>query len=135
MCRSKLTSRCLDIRVCDQLSWSASFEANPKCSGGFIFGGSAAPQYNLSFIVENSVKIGKPIIGVSINYRVSAWGWMFSNETLVAGVTNLGARDARLALQWLQENVVAFGGDPTKVTVWGESAGAGIATLQTTAFG
>ena len=81
------------------------------------------------------MNIGKPFIGVSLNYRVSAWGWMFSNETIATGVSNLGARDARLALQWIQDNIDAFGGDPTKVTVWGESAGAGVSTMQATAFG
>lgn len=79
--------------------------------------------------------IGKPFIGVSINYRVSAWGWLFSNETRAEGVTNLGLRDQRLALAWVQENIAAFGGDPSKVTIWGESAGAGSVSAQTMAFG
>lgn len=80
-------------------------------------GGSRDRRYNLSFIVENSVEIGKPIIGVSINYRLSAWGFLQSQEVSGSGNTNMGLRDQRLALHWLQENLQAFGGDPSKVTV------------------
>ena len=41
--------------------------------GGFFEGGSPDKRYNLSFIVQNGVEIDKPFIGVSINYRLSAW--------------------------------------------------------------
>ncbi|KAL3429484.1 Alpha/Beta hydrolase protein [Aspergillus tetrazonus] len=92
--------------------------------GGFSNGGGGDQRYNLSFIVEQSVKIGKPIIGVSINYRLSLWGFLHSNEVVGEGITNLGLRDQRLALHWVQENIAAFGGDPGKVTIFGESAGA-----------
>lgn len=64
------------------------------------------------------------MIAVSLQYRLSNWGWMFSEELSAAGAGNLGLRDQRLALRWIQENIGAFGGDPAKVTVWGESAGA-----------
>ena len=61
--------------------------------------------------MENAQKIGKPIIGVSINYRLSAWGFMSgSEEVRDTGNLNLGLRDQRLALQWVQENIEAFGG-------------------------
>ena len=68
--------------------------------------------------------MGQPIIGITINYRVSAWGWLQSQEVAATGERNWGLRDQRLALQWIQENIAAFGGDPNKVTIWGESAGA-----------
>jgi carboxylesterase type B len=87
-------------------------------------GGGADQRYNLSFIVEQSVRIGKPIIGVSINYRLSLWGFTSSNELADEGLLNIGLKDQRLALHWVQENIKAFGGDPKKVTVFGESAGA-----------
>ncbi|KAL2854322.1 Alpha/Beta hydrolase protein [Aspergillus pseudoustus] len=103
--------------------------------GGFSNGGGGDQRYNLSFIVEQSVKIGKPIIGVSINYRLSLWGFLHSNEVVGEGITNLGLRDQRLALQWVQENIAAFGGDPKKVTIWGESAGAASVGFQLTAYG
>ena len=64
----------------------------------------------MSFIVQNSVAIGKPIIGVSINYRLSAWGFLYSREMQGSGETNLGLRDQRLALHYLQENIEGFGG-------------------------
>jgi carboxylesterase type B len=86
--------------------------------GGLTMGGSRDLRYNLSFIVENSVKIGKPIMGVSLNYRLAGWGFLASDEVMGSGNTNIGFRDQRLALHWLQENIAAFGGDPCKVTIW-----------------
>lgn len=65
----------------------------------------------MSYMVKNSVEIGKPIIGVSINYRLSAWGFLSGAQELVdEGSTNAGIRDQRLALHWVQENIEAFGG-------------------------
>lgn len=59
--------------------------------------------------------MNKPIITVTLNYRMSGWGWLWSDDVQAEGVTNLGWRDTRLALTWLQENIAAFGGDPSKV--------------------
>jgi len=61
-------------------------------------------------MVKNAVAIGKPIITVSINYRLSTWGFISSKEVVASGNTNMGLRDQRLALHWVKENIVAFGG-------------------------
>ncbi|KAF5718612.1 carboxylesterase family [Fusarium mundagurra] len=92
--------------------------------GGFFQGATQDKRYNLSFIVQQSVEIGQPIIGVSVQYRLSAWGFLLGKEVQASGQTNLGLRDQRLAMHWIQENIASFGGDPRKVTLWGESAGA-----------
>ncbi|KYK54974.1 carboxylesterase family protein [Drechmeria coniospora] len=102
--------------------------------GGLLVGGSADKRYNLSFIVERSVDMGTPIIGVSLNYRLSAYGFLPGREALNAGATNIGFRDQRLALRWLQENIDAFGGSPEKVTIFGESAGAESVSAQVLAY-
>ncbi|KAG9197979.1 hypothetical protein G6514_000626, partial [Epicoccum nigrum] len=102
--------------------------------GTFTNGGGADQRYNLSFIVEQSVKIGKPIIGVSINYRLSFWGFTSSNELADDGLLNIGLRDQRKALHWVQENIKAFGGDHKKVTIFGESAGAASIGFHLTAY-
>uniref|UniRef100_H3H9Q3 Carboxylic ester hydrolase n=1 Tax=Phytophthora ramorum TaxID=164328 RepID=H3H9Q3_PHYRM len=65
-----------------------------------------------------------PFIGVSINYRLQAFGFLWGTAVKEAGVSNLGLKDQHLALHWVQENIAAFGGDTSKVTIWGESAGA-----------
>lgn len=102
--------------------------------GGFDAGGSADPRYNTSYLVNASTTIGKPIIAVSINYRVGGWGFLGSKEVAAAGSSNIGLFDQRLALKWVQENIGAFGGDPTKVTVGGESAGGFSTGYHLTAF-
>jgi carboxylesterase type B len=66
-----------------------------SCRGGWFEGTSLDPRYNLSFIVEQSALINKPIIGVSISYRVSGWGWLYSKDIVREGVANLGLRDQR----------------------------------------
>ncbi|ENH69467.1 Lipase 4 [Fusarium oxysporum f. sp. cubense race 1] len=103
--------------------------------GGLVGGFSGDPSSNLSYIIDESVKLGSPIIGVSINYRLGAWGYLWSSAVKAAGVGNNGFRDQRLALQWVQENIAAFGGDPDKVTIWGQSGGARSVASQLTAFG
>lgn len=73
--------------------------------GGFTSGSASDPQYNLSYIVDQSVKIGRPMIATSINYRLHCWGFMWSKEIQQVGAGNLGLRDQRLALHWIQESM------------------------------
>lgn len=103
--------------------------------GSLANGGSSDPRYNMSFIVEQSVRMGTPFIAASINYRLHAWGFLWSDEMKKAGAGNLGFRDQRLALQWVRENIGAFRGDPDKVTLWGESAGGRSVATQMLAYG
>jgi carboxylesterase type B len=103
--------------------------------GGLVGGSNSNPAYNLSFFVEESVRIGKPVIALGINYRLHAWGFLWGSAIAAENAGNLGFRDQRLALQWVQENIAAFGGDPRKVTIWGQSGGARGVASQLTAFG
>ncbi|KAL4902790.1 hypothetical protein BDW74DRAFT_57562 [Aspergillus multicolor] len=92
--------------------------------GGFRDGSGADQRYNMSFIVDESVQMGQPIIGVSFNYRLSGFGFLQGRAVDEAGIANLGLYDQRFALQWIQENIRAFGGDSSRVTIQGESGGA-----------
>ena len=64
-----------------------------------------------------------PFIFVAVNYRVGGFGFLPGKEILEDGSANLGLLDQRMGLEWVADNIAAFGGDPTKVTIWGESAG------------
>lgn len=86
--------------------------------GGFELG--ATNQYSGWGIVNKSMSLGRPVIYAAMNYRVGGWGFMPGKELQAEGSTNLGLRDQRLALEWIQDNIGAFGGDPEKVTIWGE---------------
>lgn len=110
------------------------FSCSPAQGGGFFEGGTPDQRYNLSFIVQNSVNIDTPILAVAIAYRLSAWGFLAGSDVAGQGYTNMGLRDQRLALHWIQENIAAFGGDPSKVTIWGESAGAASVGWHLTAY-
>ncbi|KAG6809939.1 hypothetical protein H0H92_014005 [Tricholoma furcatifolium] len=79
---------------------------------------------HLTGIIQRSVTNGKPIMFVSTNYRVNTFGFIASS-TVAPEDLNAGLHDQRLALEFVQDNIAAFGGDPSKVTIWGQSAGAG----------
>jgi para-nitrobenzyl esterase len=90
--------------------------------GGFSSGSTSSPLYSGDNIAGNGV------IMVSVAYRIGALGF-FAHPELSAesenGVSgNYGLLDQIAGLRWVQENIEAFGGDPGKVTIFGESAGA-----------
>ncbi|KAH8813521.1 carotenoid ester lipase precursor [Flagelloscypha sp. PMI_526] len=96
--------------------------------GGFELGG--VQYYPGGTIVDKSIDLGTPVVYVSFNYRVSGFGFMPGKEIKDAGVGNLGLHDQREALRWIQKYISNFGGDPQKVTIFGESAGAISISLQ-----
>lgn len=103
--------------------------------GGFLAGSANDLRYNGSFLVGNSVEMGTPIIFASFNYRLGALGFLAGSEAEKAGSTNIFLHDQRQALAWIQENIAEFGGDPSKVTIFGESAGAISIGLHVIAYG
>ncbi|KAL2788005.1 extracellular lipase [Aspergillus keveii] len=94
----------------------------------WIYGGAfelgSTGTYDGTSLVAASVSMDMPVIFVAMNYRVAGFGFMPGKEILEDGAANLGLLDQRRALEWVADNIVAFGGDPDKVTLWGESAGA-----------
>lgn len=75
------------------------------------------------------------MIYVSIQYRLGLLGFLGGSELAKDGVLNAGLLDQRAALDWVQRNIRPFGGDPSKVTIWGGSAGGGSVTYQLMAGG
>jgi para-nitrobenzyl esterase len=82
--------------------------------GSFMNGSSSVGEYDGAAFARDG------IVCVSINYRLAAEGFLFLDD----GIANLGLLDQLAALRWVQGNIAAFGGDPARVTVAGESAGA-----------
>ncbi|KGO43537.1 Carboxylesterase, type B [Penicillium expansum] len=103
---------------------------------GAYVSGSKSDQ-NPSGLIATSREDGSTgIIYVGVNYRLGVFGWLsgqkFQSE---GGLPNAGLYDERLALEWVQRHITKFGGDPSRVTVMGVSAGGGSITMQLTAYG
>ncbi|WP_266157994.1 carboxylesterase/lipase family protein [Dyella silvatica] len=89
--------------------------------GGFIAGDGSEPRYDGASLARQG------IVTITVNYRLDVFGFLAS-PALVAessehAAGNYGLLDQRAALQWVQRNIAAFGGDPDQVTIGGESAG------------
>ncbi|PYH47204.1 putative triacylglycerol lipase (LipA) [Aspergillus saccharolyticus JOP 1030-1] len=130
---TRLSEDCMNLNVVRPASVSSGVGKGHEAllpvvvwifGGGWMQGATSDPRYNMSYILHQGALNDKPVIGVSINYRVAAFGFLDSKEVMESGNTNLGLRDQRVALRWVKENIQAFGGDPEKITIWGESAGA-----------
>lgn len=87
--------------------------------GSFNFGSGS--ERDIQNFVAWAVE---PMIGITVNYRMGAMGFLSGNFTAEEAELNVGLKDMRRALDWIQENIRDFGGDPEQVTIWGNSAGA-----------
>lgn len=87
--------------------------------GAFLTGGQDVPVQ----IPTGWVQRTKSHIVVTFNYRLNIFG--FPNARgIPQNEQNVGLLDQRLAVEWVHDNIAAFGGDPTRITLWGQSAGA-----------
>ncbi len=84
--------------------------------GGFAIGHAGASLYHGGRLAAKA-----DAVVVTVNYRLGSLGWLCHSGL---GGGNWGLRDQIAALSWVRENIAAFGGDPTRVTVAGQSAGA-----------
>lgn len=96
--------------------------------GGFTYGSGSHPSYDGEALARRGVVV------VTLNYRLGLLGFMahpaLSAESPTHSSGNYGLLDQVAALKWVQKNIAAFGGDPSRVTVFGQSAGAhSISTL------
>lgn len=122
--RSKTMSEdCLYLNV-----WAPPAPAGGKLpvlvyfyGGGFVAGSGDEPRY------DGEAMARKGVVAITVNYRLGIFGFFAHPELRGEGsehaVGNYGLLDQTAALRWVQKNVAAFGGDPKRVTIAGESAG------------
>jgi len=118
---------CLTLNI-----WSPPTSSEKKAvmvfihGGGFVVGSSKSSLYHGETIAKKG-----GVVFVSLNYRLGLLGYL--DFSVIGGLeyadsANNGLRDQLMALQWVQDNIASFGGDPANVTVFGESAGGGSVT-------
>lgn len=104
---------CLNLNIWSRDLGSVRAPVMVRISGGGFESGSSA-------IYDGSRFARDGVVCVTINYRLGADGFLHLGD----GISNLGLLDQIAALEWVRENIAAFGGDPGNVTIFGESSGA-----------
>jgi para-nitrobenzyl esterase len=112
--------------------WSSTVPGDKKPvmvwvhGGAYVLGSAGQPLYDGTVLASSG-----DVVIVTVNYRLGAFGFLDLSTFSAARRrydTNVGVRDVVFALQWVRDNIARFGGDPNRVTLFGESAGAGIVT-------
>ena len=117
------SENCLTVNV-----WTSDLSKSAKLpvmfwihGGGFAAGASSEPRQDGGNLAKRGVVV------VSLNYRLNIFGFFshpeLTSESAQHASGDYGLEDMAAALQWVKKNIAAFGGDPTKVTIFGESAG------------
>ncbi|KAI1126212.1 putative lipase [Nemania abortiva] len=107
----------------------------------FIHGGSFWTGQNREAatapdgMVRESIANGLPVIVVAVNYRLGLFGFAQSAALETERSENAGLRDQRLAIEWVHDHIDQFGGDPDKITIFGQSSGGLAIGMQIMAYG
>ncbi|KAH7268780.1 Carboxylesterase family-domain-containing protein [Fusarium solani] len=103
--------------------------------GSFWTGQNQEATIQPDSMVLESVYNGMPIIHVAMNYRLGVFGFAQSEVLMAEGSTNAGLRDQRLAIEWVRNKIIYFGGNPNNITIFGQSSGGLAVGMQTLAYG
>ncbi|XP_045127764.1 esterase FE4-like [Portunus trituberculatus] len=106
---------CLYLNVYTPQPYLSNLPVMVYIHGGAFLVGTAAEGGSPAPLMQ------KDIVLVTMNYRLGALGFLSTEDSVLPG--NLGLKDQTLALQWVQDNIMNFGGDPNQVTIFGISAG------------
>ncbi len=118
-----MSEDCLYLNV-----WTPAKKGNEKLpvlvyfyGGGFVAGDGSEARYDGESMAQ------KGIVALTVNYRLGAFGLLshpeLTKESPHQSSGNYGLMDQAAAIQWVKNNIAAFGGDPNKITIAGESAG------------
>ncbi|KAG6872737.1 hypothetical protein C0995_007059 [Termitomyces sp. Mi166 len=117
----------LNVYLPGQISSTQNLPVVVWIHGGGYMSGSASGFNGADFYDGNDLisEANGGVVVVVIQYRLGLFGFLAGKEVKKNGALNVGLLDQQFALQWVQENIHKFNGDPTRVTIWGQSAGAG----------
>ncbi|KAJ5729941.1 lipase [Penicillium malachiteum] len=115
---TNISENCLSLRIARSRG-STSDRKLPVVvylhGGGHALGSALEILYTPNGLIEEASASGKPLIYVGINYRLGLFGFATSKTMIEKKQTNAGLRDQRAALEWIRDNIEAFGGDPNRV--------------------
>ncbi|KAL2866133.1 Alpha/Beta hydrolase protein [Aspergillus lucknowensis] len=125
----------LNISVPKSPAALAASEALPVMvfihGGAFTYSMNSSPIYDGRLLAAASSDLSSPTIVVTVNYRLGVYGFLAGHDIKAynaahgeTGTGNYGVWDQILALRWIQRHIASFGGDPARVTLFGQSAGA-----------
>lgn len=122
-----------EIPLCSSMQHKANcirlLSSSPADGGGYsVFGAT----YDPSVLMNTN---DNAFVTVEIQYRLGAFGYLASADVKKHGKLNAGLLDQRFALEWVQKYITKFGGDPQRVTIGGESSGAGSVMHHALAYG
>ncbi|KAF8869965.1 alpha beta-hydrolase [Infundibulicybe gibba] len=106
--------------------------------GGYMQGGASLTLPGTDVIYDGNDLIREAnggVVAVIIQYRLGVFGFLPGTKVKEGGALNAGLLDQEFALRWVQKHIHKFNGDPSRVTIWGQSAGGGSAMLHAIANG
>ena len=122
--RFPMDEDCLTLNI-----WSAQDGGGERPVLVWIYGGGFAEGHGSDPTFDGEALAAKGVVVVTFNYRLGPFGFLATPELSAEAESgrsgNYGILDQIAALQWVQRNIAGFGGDPAKVTIAGQSAGAG----------
>jgi para-nitrobenzyl esterase len=125
-----ISEDCLHLNV-----WSTSLNRNAKRPVMVWFHGGGFTSGSGSYTIYDGANMARKhdVVTVTVNHRLNSFGFLYLADVggaKFAQASNAGMLDAVAALQWVRENIAAFGGDPNNVTIFGQSGGGGkVSTL------